>query len=99
MNRLRVRVGERVREYAINPPSDNVMLFIEDKIDSILDTEYHFGPYSLEPLGEYAYDIVVDGRKVGHAKAWNEKPKSDASSEPTLWQWLLLIVSAYLALM
>ena len=98
MNKLRLRVGDRVKEYALRPPDDNVLLYVEDKIDAILDEEYHFGPYRLEPLGEFAYDIYVDDRKVGHAKAFQENPKPDKPTEPTLWQWVLLCVAMYLAL-
>jgi len=99
MNRLRIRVGERVKEYVLRPPDEQVLLYVEDQIDYYLDIDFHFGPYQLEALGEFAYDILVDGQKVGHCKAWKEQPKPDKPTEPTLWQWLLLIVAAYGALL
>jgi len=99
MNRLRVRVGETIKEYRYDEAALFDALSVEDAIDRVLDRDFHFGPYQLSTLGELAYDILVDDRKVGHAKAYTEKPKSDKPTEPTLWQWLLLIVAAYGALL
>lgn len=98
MNRLRVRIGDVVKERSIAPAEDNLMLWIEDEIDIILDVEFHFGPYRMEYLGEYAWDIFVDDRKIGHAKAWDDTPKPHTSEAPGLWPTLILTVFAYLAL-
>jgi len=98
MNRLRVRVGDIVKERVIAPPDDNAMLWIEDRIDIILGVEFHFGPYRMEYLGDFAWDIFIDDRKVGHAKAWDEKPVDHDSSSPGLFNWLLLTGLCYLAL-
>lgn len=98
MNRLRVRVGETIKEY---PYKDGILvdaLSVEDAIDHVLDRDFHFGPYELTTLGEFAYDILVDDRKVGHAKAFDNKPVPPKPDTPTLWGWFLLIVSAYGAL-
>lgn len=98
MNRLRVRIGDVVKERSIAPAEDNLMLWIEDEIDTILDVEFHFGPYRMEYLGEYAWDIFVDDRKIGHAKAWDDTPKPRTSEASGLWSTLILTVFAYLAL-
>jgi len=98
MNRLRVRIVEVVKERVIAPPDDNVMIWIEDEIDTILDTQFHFGPYRMDYLGEYAWDIFVDDRKVGHAKAW-EEPKPEAFADTHgFWPVIILTFFAYLAL-
>ena len=98
MNRLRVRIGDVVKERSIAPADDNLMLWIEDEIDTILDVEFHFGPYRMEYLGEYAWDIFIDDRKVGHAKAWDEKPTDKKDSGPSLWPIVQIAFFAYLAL-
>ncbi len=98
MNRLRVRVGERIIEQVIRPPDVDLMLWVEDEIDNVLDIELHFGPYRMEYLGKYAWDIFVDDRKVGHAKAWDEKGDKPEPESPSLFSTFLLTVFCYLAL-
>lgn len=98
MNRLRVRVGEKIVERTIKPAVGEALLWVEDEIDTILDKEFHFGPYQLDYIGEFAWDIFVDGQKIGHAKAWDEKPPEAKVPEKTLWEWLLIVGLTYLAL-
>ena len=99
MNRLRVRVGETVKEYRYDNPELYDTLSVEDAIDHVLDRDFHFGPYDLTPLGKFSYDILVDDRRVGHAKAYDSKPVPPKPDTPTLWGWLLLCMAAYGALL
>ncbi len=99
MNRLRVRIGERVREYPIEPSAENAMFDVENAIDKVLRREFNLCVYALEYLGEYAWDILIDSRKVGHAKAWDEPIPGKKEPEIRLWSFLLLCVFAYGALL
>ena len=98
MNRLRIRVGEVVKEYPYQDGYLHDALSVEDAIDHVLDRDFNFGPYELATLGEFAYDILVDDIKIGHAKAFSSKPAPGKPETPTLWGWFLLILSAYVAL-
>jgi hypothetical protein len=98
MDRLRVRVEEVVKEYRYKDCDLHDALTVEDAIDHVLDRDFNFGPYELSVLGEFAYDILVDDIKIGHAKAFSSKPVPPKPDTPTLWGWFLLIASAYLAL-
>lgn len=98
MNRLRIRIGGRVRQYSISPGGTMLMDYVEGLIQVKLHLEFGVYGYTLEYLGEFAWDIFMDGSKIGHVKAWYEKTVIHDSGHPSLWNWFLLVGSVYWAL-
>ena len=95
MNRVRIRVGQKIREFCYVLPDRWGFNILEDTIRSILCKEWQTVGWSLEYLGEYSWDIILDGQKIGHIKAWKEAVKPTGKQ---LWSWLWLFIGAYLAL-
>jgi hypothetical protein len=95
MNRVRIRVGQKIREFGYALPNGWHFNILEDTIRSILCKEWQIVGWSLEYLGEYSWDIMLDGQKIGHIKAWKENVKLTGKQ---LWSYLLLFFGAYLAL-
>jgi len=98
MNRLRIRIGNPVKEHVIELPHDLDMPVLEDVIQRALSTYYQTVSVGLDYLGEYAWDVFLDGSKIGHVKAWQEYGTDKKPTGKQLWTFILLCVAAYLAL-
>lgn len=98
MNRARVRIGQAAKIFHIDVPTQYNILMVEAAVDALLHKAWFLVGYRLEYLGRFAWDIFMDDKRIGHVKVWESPPSVDLPDSPTLWNWFLLIVSAYLAL-
>lgn len=98
MNRVRIRMGNKVKEYSIAKPWGDTLGQVEEYVERLLMNYGSATRYRMEYLGEYSWDVFVDDRKIGHAKAW-EEPKPEAFDDTHgFWPVVILSVFAYLAL-
>jgi hypothetical protein len=95
MNRLRIRVGEKVREFKIDFNKNRPIIDMEPIIHKNLHSFAAVVPVRLVWLKDYSWDIFIEDRRIGHAKAWQEPDKS-AIRQLRSWLWLFIV--AYLAL-
>jgi hypothetical protein len=85
MNRMRIRVGQIVREFPISPSEESTIADLEDILIQILQDRFAVQRPRTEYLGCNAWDIQVDGVKIGHAKAFIEHVIRSESNTPTFW--------------
>lgn len=98
MNRLRIRLDGSSKDHNITLPHNWEMPWLEDVILRALSTYYQTTGCRLEYLGSYTWDILIEERKIGRAKAWEEPKREDVQSGKQLWSFFLLCVSTYMAL-
>lgn len=98
MNRCRIRVGQKVREFNYVLSEDWSLADVEDVVCKIVTHELNLVGFGMEYIGEYAWEILVDGNKVGHVKAWHENTKKRPDDSPSLWPIAQIAFFAYLAL-
>ncbi len=73
MVNIRLRIGRSVREFRWAAPKDVTLNDTEDKVTEIIRTEYNVMSFTLEYLGRITWDVLVDGNKVGHVHAWDDR--------------------------
>jgi hypothetical protein len=98
MNRLRIRMEGAVREYPLTEEESHCLECVTLALKRRLNLAYGLTTETLTYIGDGAWNIYVETVKVGHAKAFDRGTPKHDSSNPTLFQWILLIVSCYLAL-
>jgi hypothetical protein len=98
MNRLRIRFCSQVREFVLAEAEQHCLECVTLALQRRLRDVYSITQFTLDDLGAFAWDIYLDGRKVGHAKAFHHAEQKHDCSNPTLFQWIILVGMMYLAL-
>lgn len=98
MVHIRIRVGDRVREFTRTVEQAGDMDGIESISYDLLDIVFNLAGYNMEYMGNRSWDIYVDKHKIGHVKSWEVTHEPKKGDEPTLFQWFLLVLGMFLAL-
>lgn len=98
MNRLRISIDGSSKDHTITLPHNWELPWLEDVILRALSTYYQTVGCRLDYLGNYTWDILLEDRKIGRVKAWEEPKPKDEQAGKQLWSFLLLCAFTYLAL-
>lgn len=73
MVHIRYRLGQQVRESTWDAPRNVDLNAVEDHANAWLRNTYNLTVFSLEYIGRLSWEIRVDGNKVGHVHAWDDR--------------------------
>lgn len=98
MIHVRIRVGSMVREGHFTYQQAGDLDGLEQTVDDVLHRHYNIPGYTLEYLGRRSWDILLDGQKIGHVKAWEIAHEPSGTKIESFWPNAVIAFLVYAAL-